>query len=72
MNCPTQDKARKKIFFFLVVRGTKRERGKEGAGEGELDMEPGGDARLHISQCNSSLRTAKSSVMPKKILKCLI
>ena len=65
MNCPTQDKARKKNFFFF---GCKRdgEREKEGGREGELDMEPGGNARLHASQCNSSLRTAKSSVVPKK------
>lgn len=68
MNCPILDKARN---LFVAV---EREGGRRGDGEREreLDMEPGGNAGSHASQCNSSLRTAESSIMPTKIIKCLI
>lgn len=47
-------------------------RGREGRWERELHMEVGGNSRLNASQCNSSLRIAKSSIMLTKIIKCLI
>lgn len=66
---------------MLVVGQRKREGRRKGRDEGGREgkreaeksyMEPGGNERLHASQCSSSLRTAESSVTPAKMIKCLI
>lgn len=70
----------KQKMCWLWDRGRERDGEREGMREGErergrqrnLNMEPGGNERLHASQCSSSLRTAESSVTPTKMIKCLI
>lgn len=57
---------------IFVGCGREGGNGREGRRERELEMELQGNAWLHASQYNFSLRTAKSSIMPTNIIKCLI